>query len=419
MPSSPQVACLQGVRQSDIVVLVLGEGYGPVQPGSGLSATHEEYREARGTKQVLAFVQHGVAPEPRQAEFIAEVQGWEGGLFRGGFADAEELQGGIIRALHDVALNEAFGSADPDELAARASSVLPAESRNMVVPATVDLVVAAGLRQQVLRPVEIEAPALADHLLQAALFGPDRLFSSELGNQRRLDGGVLSMAQEGGAALSLAEDSSIVIRQPLDQPLQRNPRGMDLGATMVVIQETVQQRLATALGFAEAVLDRIDATERITHVGVAAQVAGAEHRAWRTRAQNDTSPGSVSMGMGARDRGPVVKVVRRAALRVNRARLVVDLLVPLRRHFPWDDNVDPCLQWALPAPCPLVPRTHKRSLRSRDRSPTFRRLLIPTFPSGGARGTRLPTRTARLSAPVGTATPPDRPAPVDRTRQQT
>jgi hypothetical protein len=26
VPSSPQVACLQGVRQSDIVVLVLGEG---------------------------------------------------------------------------------------------------------------------------------------------------------------------------------------------------------------------------------------------------------------------------------------------------------------------------------------------------------------------------------------------------------
>lgn len=334
VPSSPQVACLQGVRQSDIVVLVLGEGYGPVQPGSGLSATHEEYREARGTKQVLAFVQQGVAPEPRQAEFIVEVQGWEGGLFRGGFADAEELQAGIIRALHDVAINDAVGTADPEELTTRASSALPAESRNMVVPATVDVVVAAGPRQQVLRPVEIEAPALADQLLQAALFGPDRLFTAELGNQRRLDGGVLSIAQERGAALSLAEDGTIVIRQTLDEPMRRSSRGMDLGATMVVIQEAVQQRLATALGFAEAVLDRIDATERITHVGVAARVAGAEHRAWRTRAQNDASPGSVSIGMGARDRSPVVKVVRRAALRVDRARLVEDLLVPLRRQFP-------------------------------------------------------------------------------------
>lgn len=331
--SSPQVACLQGVRESDLVVLVLGEDYGPVQPGSGLSATHEEYREARGTKQVLAFVQQGVTPEARQAEFITEVQGWEGGLFRGGFADADELQAGIIRALHDVALNERTGTADPEELVGRASSLLPAESRNMVVPATIDVVVAAGPRQQVLRPVEIEAPGLADHLLQAALFGPDRLFSPELGNQRRLDGGVLSMTQERGAGLSLTEDGSIVIRQPLDEPGRRSARGFDVGATMVVIQEAVQQRLATALGFTEAVLDHLDATERVTHVGLAAQVTGAEHRAWRTRAKNDASPGSVSIGMGGRDRGPVVKVVRRAALRVDRARLVEDLLVPLRRQF--------------------------------------------------------------------------------------
>ena len=57
-----------------------------------------------------------------------------------------------------MALNEAIGTADPEELAGRASSALPAESRNMVVPATVDLGIAAGPRQQMLRPVEIMAP---------------------------------------------------------------------------------------------------------------------------------------------------------------------------------------------------------------------------------------------------------------------
>ena len=39
-PDSPQVACLTGLRQSDIVVLIVGEHYGAVQP-SGQSATHE------------------------------------------------------------------------------------------------------------------------------------------------------------------------------------------------------------------------------------------------------------------------------------------------------------------------------------------------------------------------------------------
>ena len=66
LPTSPQIACLQGLRESDMVVLVLGSSYGAVQPGSGLSATHEEYREARQTKPVLAFVQQGVTPDPNR-----------------------------------------------------------------------------------------------------------------------------------------------------------------------------------------------------------------------------------------------------------------------------------------------------------------------------------------------------------------
>lgn len=46
-PNSPQVACLQGLRQSGLVILILGANYGAKQP-SGISATHEEYRAAKG-----------------------------------------------------------------------------------------------------------------------------------------------------------------------------------------------------------------------------------------------------------------------------------------------------------------------------------------------------------------------------------
>lgn len=54
-PSSPQQVCLAGVRDADVVVLLLGARYGTPQR-SGLSPTHEEYREARGRKPVLVFV---------------------------------------------------------------------------------------------------------------------------------------------------------------------------------------------------------------------------------------------------------------------------------------------------------------------------------------------------------------------------
>jgi hypothetical protein len=46
LPHTPQVACLDGLRRSAAVVLILGARYGAKQI-SGLSATHEEYREAR------------------------------------------------------------------------------------------------------------------------------------------------------------------------------------------------------------------------------------------------------------------------------------------------------------------------------------------------------------------------------------
>ena len=54
-PNSPQQVCLAGVREADVVALLLGTRYGAPQ-ASGLSPTHEEYREARGRKPVLTFV---------------------------------------------------------------------------------------------------------------------------------------------------------------------------------------------------------------------------------------------------------------------------------------------------------------------------------------------------------------------------
>src|SRR3954466_7233563 len=45
-PDTPQQACLAGVRDADALVLIVTATYGHVQ-ASRLSATHEEYREAR------------------------------------------------------------------------------------------------------------------------------------------------------------------------------------------------------------------------------------------------------------------------------------------------------------------------------------------------------------------------------------
>lgn len=168
-PHAPQVACLQGLRESDLTLLVLGERYGAVQQGSGLSATHEEYRDAQGRKPVIAFVQAGITPEPEQTTLIKEVEGWEGGLMRGSFSTSDELRDGVIRALHDYALANMAGPVHPKILMDTAIGLLPKQEQNGSRAPLLSVAVASGPLQSLLRPAGIEASDLADAWHQAAL----------------------------------------------------------------------------------------------------------------------------------------------------------------------------------------------------------------------------------------------------------
>jgi hypothetical protein len=332
-PTSPQVACLQGVRDSDLVVLILGERYGAIPPGSSLSATHQEYREARAGKPVVAFVQQGVTADPEQSAFIDEVQGWSGGLFRGGFDGPEDLQAGIIRALHDVSLATAVGPLDQDELIRRAEAFMPTEKRNDAGEPFLHLALAGGPTQRILRPIELEAPKLAEEILQSALFGEHRFFDRSKGSETRLLDSDLVVRQDRGSSIRLNEQGALSLRLPLEEA--RGDRGSAFGGMMVVIEEMVEKQLATALAYASATTERIDPTQRLTHVAIAAYVSGAEYRAWRTRAQNMASPNSMQVDpTGGAGRQPVTIVVPRAALRLDRSAVVEDLLVPIRRQFP-------------------------------------------------------------------------------------
>ena len=333
-PNSPQVACLQGLRRSDVVVLVLGEHYGSKQAGSGLSATHEEYRDAKGNKPVIAFVQEGVVPDAEQAAFITEVQGWEGGLFRGGFREATDLQMGVTRALHDYDLTKAVGSVDTQALIERACAFLPKSNRNSGSGSTsLGVAVVGGPFQAILRPVELEAPQLANDLKQAALFGPTQLFDLAKGTEDEIDHATLVIKQDQGTRIQLDEQGAVLIRLSLDRTSRRGSNGF-AGGFPALIEETVQQHIDKALIYAEWVLERIDATQRLTHVAVAARIDGNDYLTWRTQREHDASPDSGSMGMsGSQDRTPVHVSRTRAALRLDRTHLVEDLLVPLRRQW--------------------------------------------------------------------------------------
>lgn len=329
--SSPRVACLQGVRDADVVVLILGATYGAVQPASGLSATHEEYREAKDHRPVIAFVQEGVDREPAQAEFVREVQDWSGGLFRGGFRTADELRDAVTKALHRLELTAAATPVDAAEMLARAVEMIPRENRNFIRRGgpLFHLAIVGGPAQPILRPVEIEDEGLARRLLREATYGDNAVFDPAHGSERTFGSGTLELTQETGAAIIINERGSVRVSVPI-----ATGSGM-IGA---LVEENVAVAVGRGLAHGAEILSTIDETERLSRVVVAAGIDANGVMGWRTRREDEESPNAmtVSSVFDSSDREAVhfqPPDRARAALAFDQSRMVDDLVTLLRRQW--------------------------------------------------------------------------------------
>lgn len=324
---SPQTACLAGVRQSDAVVLILGERYGALQ-ASGLSATHEEYREAQDGTYVMAFVQSGVTPEPRQQEFIAEVQAWEKGRFTESFNTTEELYEAVTRGVHEFLLLNESAPVNEVELLDRASALLPDGRR--ASGALLSVVVSPGPVRSVLRPAELESQELARALQAAALTGDHAVLTTSAGTTVRISGDALELAQADAHRLVRLDESGRVL---VERPAVEQTR--DMAGLTSMIEEDIREMIALALRFSARVLDRIDPVNRLSHVAVVTTLSGAAYLPLRTRQEQRDSPNSASMGMCGADlvRASLTPAVRRRqALTHQTDTLAEDLLVRLRRE---------------------------------------------------------------------------------------
>lgn len=327
-PASPRQACLAGVRDADMMILILGARYGPVQ-ASGLSATHEEYREARDTRPVLVFIQHGVQPEPQQGEFIGEVRGWEQGHFTAEFTDVEELRGKVIRALHDYVLAHEAAPLDEAELTSRARALVPG-GRSTGTDTGLTVAIAGGPLRAVLRPTELESEHLRRYLLAEALTGEDAVLTPSSGTSVSVRGDAIQLIQNHGTGLvALDEAASLLVVQPAAE----NSNGHS--GIPSLIEEVITERITRAIRFCARVLDHIDSAKRIGHVAPVVALRGAGYLPWRTQAEHERSPNAATMGLGGTE--PVVVALSppvrlRAALRHDTQRMAEDLTVRLRRE---------------------------------------------------------------------------------------
>ncbi len=109
--ASPEVACLDEVRKSDLVILLLGPWYGS-RTADGKSPTHLEYEAALDEgKPVLVYIKR-TAREADQQAFVAEAQDWAAGECCQEYDTPEDLgplvQADVRRLLDEAVDDRAF-----------------------------------------------------------------------------------------------------------------------------------------------------------------------------------------------------------------------------------------------------------------------------------------------------------------------
>jgi hypothetical protein len=103
------------------------------------------------------------------------------------------------------------------------------------------------------------------------------IFDKAAGSKGGLAGNVLVVRQESGASVQLDAQVDLVLQLPA-------PRVS--GAYMgTLIQQDFEVLAALGLGYAAWLFDRVDPTQRLSHIVPAATVLGASYQTWRTRAQ--------------------------------------------------------------------------------------------------------------------------------------
>jgi len=327
-PSTPQQACLDGVRQSDLVLLLLSEHYGAPQP-SDHSATHEEYLEARDSKPVLSFLHEGVELDAQQQAFAGEVRVWAGGTFGASFRTPEDLAREVTRALHRFELSNArVAAADPAAALDRARALLVPPRGGRASQGALIVAIEPLEPQALLRPAELEDAALHRELTQAVLFGDVALFDASAGTAARLEGDWLLIAQDDGV-VALDATGRIKVSLPAFAHVRTTH------ALPAIIEEDISRDIERALRFAAWLLDRCDPTHRVADMIPVVGLTETGYAPWKTRRDYEQSPGSMTMRGGQDD--VVVHLAppqrRRVALQHQTHELAQDFTVLLRREI--------------------------------------------------------------------------------------
>ncbi|WP_406084527.1 DUF4062 domain-containing protein [Micromonospora zamorensis] len=325
--STPQQACLAAVRNSDLIVLLIGQRYGD-RLDSGRSATHEEYEEAKTRKPVLLFVEDADQHDAAQRDFLAEVQDWSHGNIRATYGSPDEVQSRVTRAIHDFELALTTGPVDEGEMLQRAAALFSPTNHNQS-DARIELSLASGPLQQVIRPAELEDRRLALEIQQQAMFADHAaVFDTAEGTRISLASGRLVLDQ-ARSSIVIDETATILISQAAVAH-----SGSRTTRLSMLIEEDLADLLRQALTLGAWLLDKVDPLHRLSDVVPVVRLSGSGYLAWQTRSAVPSNSVALNIRGGTDDVSVNLTPARRhrRALTSDTSRIVEDLVTLLRRQ---------------------------------------------------------------------------------------
>jgi hypothetical protein len=265
-------------------------------------------------------------PEPAFAAALGQLKAWG---FDIDVPEAGDGQAVAASRRPGTSMAAAASAPSPESLTAsleRALSLVP-RSQYAGGEAALVLIAVAAPQVALLRPSELEDPALAGWLEREALYGEPPVLERGEGTKTGVSVGHL-VARQSRASVAIDEEGAVVVVRPLT-------RGADRSVILRgIIEEEVLADLAAGLAFVDRVLAHIDPEGRASHVIPVVALVGAGHTAWRTRAEQAASPNSMTMNMNSGDQ--IVTHLAspaqpRSALNDGRSNLAKDLMVLLRQ----------------------------------------------------------------------------------------
>lgn len=181
-----------------------------------------------------------------------------------------------------------------------------------------------------LRPRELEARALEEDLSREALFGAFRVLDRTAGTTHAIRENALLIEQEK-ASILIDQLGTVRLVLPAERP---HTRGNFASVSMsVAIREDVEELLQRGLRFVAWVLDRIDPIRGISDVVPVVNLSGA--LGWRTRAEHERSPNSLTMRISQEPATVSLTPARRhrAALGQDAQAVAEDLTALLERKM--------------------------------------------------------------------------------------